>query len=296
MSEPEMSGKVVLITGGNSGIGKEAAVGLADLGATVVITSRDAVRGEAAGTEIRERTGSDRVEVMVLDLGSFASIRAFASDFLDRHDRLDVLLNNAGAILSKRQETEEGFEATFGVNHLGHFLLTDLLLDRVKASVPSRIINVSSGAHRGAPSGLPFDDLQSERGRYSAMTVYSQSKLANILYTRELARRLEGTGVTVNALHPGGVSSGFGREGDTTGIGAVIMTIAQPFLISSKKGARCSIYLASSPDVEGVTGDFFYKNRPSRTTKAAQDDEAARRLWDISENLIATSGGSDTGS
>ena len=283
-----MTSKVVLITGGNSGIGKEAAVGLADLGATVVITSRDVERGQAALDEIRERSGSDDVSVMDLDLGSFASIRAFAAAFLDRYDRLDVLLNNAGAVLSDRSETEEGFETTFGVNHLGPFLLTGLLLDRLKASAPSRIVNVASNAHRGAPRGMPFDDLQAEHGRYSPMRAYSESKLANILFTRELARRLEGTGVTANALHPGGVSTGFGREGDTNGLGKLMMTIAQPFLISAEKGARCSIYVASSPDLDGVTGGYFYKHRPSSSlSKAARDDEAARRLWDVSEQLVA---------
>ena len=283
-----MDEKVVLITGGNSGIGKEAAVGLAALGATVVITSRDPERGQQAVDEIRERSGSEDVEVMALDLASFASIRTFAAEFLDRYDRLDVLLNNAGGILSKRIETAEGFEATFGVNHLGHFLLTDLLLERIKASAPARIINVSSMAHRGALRGMAFDDLQSEKGRYSPSSAYAQSKLANILFTRELARRLAGTGVTVNALHPGGVSSGFGREGDTAGLAKFVMAIAQPFLISAEQGARCSIYLASSPEVEGVTGEFFAKNRPGRTTRAAKDDEAARRLWDVSEELIAS--------
>jgi NAD(P)-dependent dehydrogenase (short-subunit alcohol dehydrogenase family) len=282
-----VEGKVVLITGGNSGIGKWAAIGLAQMGATVVITSRDADRGQTALREIREQSGSDDVEVMELDLAAFASIRAFAAAFLDRYDRLDVLINNAGGILSDRSETAEGFETTFGVNHLGHFLLTDLLLDRIKASAPSRIINVSSMAHRGAVRGMNFDDLQSATGRYSPSSAYAQSKLANILFTRELARRLDGTGVTVNALHPGGVSSGFGREGDTARLARLVMFIAQPFLISSEKGARCSIYLASSPEVEGVSGEFFQRNRPARTTAAARDDEAARRLWDVSEELVA---------
>ena len=282
-----MQGRTVLITGGNSGIGKEAAVGLAEMGATVVITARNEERGTGALAEIRERSGSDAVEVMALDLASFASIRSFASDFLDRHEHLHVLINNAGGVLSKRQETEDGFEATFGVNHLGHFLLTNLLLDRLKASAPSRIVNVSSIAHWAAPGGIDFDDLQSEK-RYSAMNVYGQSKLANILFTRELARRLEGTGVTANALHPGSVRTGFGREGDTSGFGKLLMLVAQPFMVSSKRGARCTIHVASSPDVEGVSGQFFTRNRLATTSRAAQDDEAARRLWEVSEELVAS--------
>ena len=186
---------------------------------------------------------------MGLDLASFASIRAFAADFLDRYDRLDVLCNNAGLVLQKRQETADGFEATFGVNHLGHFLLTDLLLDRLRASAPSRVINVSSDAHKQARNGLDFDDLQSTR-RYRGFAVYSKSKLANISFTRELARRLDGSGVVVNALHPGFVASRFGRDGDTGRAGNVVMFIIRPFAINSEQGAQTSIFLASSDDPE----------------------------------------------
>ena len=283
----DLADQVILITGGNSGIGKEAAVALAAMGATVVVTARDRERGEAALAEIRDRAGSDRVELADLDLASFASIRAFAAAFLATHDRLDVLLNNAGGISGERQETAEGFETTFGVNHLGPFLLTSLLIDRLKASAPSRVVNVASRAHRQAPRGMPFDDLQSAQGRYSSMRVYAESKLANILFTRELARRLQGTEVTANCLHSGGVSSGFGREGDLEGFGALLMTIAQPFLISSAKGAITSIYLASSPEVAGVTGEYFFKCRPARMSSKAKDDQAAARLWQVSEELIA---------
>ena len=250
----EMAGKVVVITGGNTGIGKEAAVGLAGLGARVVITSRNEERGRSAQKEIADRSGSDSVEVMSLDLASFTSIRAFAADVLDRFDHLDVLVNNAGLILRRRAETQDGFEETFGVNHLGHFLLTDLLLERLRAGAPARVVVVSSDAHKGARQGLDFDDLQAEH-KYRWAKAYSKSKLANIYFARELSRRLDGTGITVNALHPGFVRSEFGRGGDLGGIyGWGIKYLASPFAISPEKGARTSIYLASSPEVEAVSG------------------------------------------
>jgi len=280
-----MKGKLVVITGGNAGIGKEAAVGLARAGATVVITSRNAERGQAALEDVRERSGSTDVSVMDLDLARFASIRKFADDFLDRSDRLDVLLNNAGGILSARTETEEGFESTFGINHLGHFLLTQLLLDRLEANPGgARVVNVSSVAHKGAR--LDFDDLQSER-RYAALSVYGRSKLANIYFTRELARRV-GDSVTANALHPGYVRSEFGRGGDLSWLFAFGNRLGSPFAISPEKGGRTSIYLASSPEVDGVTGGYFYKCAPASISSAAQDDAAARRLWDVSEQLVAS--------
>jgi len=284
----ELRDRVIVITGGNAGIGKETAVGLAQKGATVVITARDQQRGAAALEEIRGRTGRDdeRLVVMPLDLASFASIRAFASDLLDRSDRLDVLVNNAGLVLRQRRETADGFEMTFGVNHLGHFLLTDLLLDRLRAGESARIVNVSSDAHKQARNGLDFDDLQSTR-RYRGFAVYSKSKLANILFTRELARRLDGTNVTVNALHPGFVASRFGRDGDTGRLGDVAMLMTRPFAINAAQGALTSIHVASSPDVDGITGQYWYKCALATPSRAAQDDAAARRLWQVSEQLIA---------
>jgi NAD(P)-dependent dehydrogenase (short-subunit alcohol dehydrogenase family) len=225
---------------------------------------------------------------MPLDLASFRSIRSFAADALDRFDHLDVLVNNAGLILYRRAETQEGFEETFGVNHLGHFLLTDLLLERLRAGAPSRVVVVSSGAHKGARRGLDFDDLQSER-KYKWAKAYSKSKLANIYFTRELARRLDGTGVTVNALHPGFVRSEFGRGGDLGGIyGWGIKYVASPFAISPEKGARTTIYLASSPEVADVSGGYFFKSKPATPSAVAQDDDAASRLWDASEKLVAS--------
>jgi NAD(P)-dependent dehydrogenase (short-subunit alcohol dehydrogenase family) len=283
-----MRGKVVVVTGGNAGIGKEAAVVLARDGATVAITARDAARGAAALDEIRQRADrtDDGVAVLALDLSSFASVRGFAADLLDRYDRLDVLLNNAGLVLRDRRETAEGFEMTFGVNHLGHFLLTGLVLDRLRATPGARVVNVSSHAHKQARRGLDFDDLQSTR-KYRGFSVYSRTKLANILFTRELARRLDGSGVTANALHPGFVASSFGRDGDTGRLGDIGMVFTRPFAINSEQGARTSIHLASSPDVEGITGQYWYKCALSTPSRAAQDDDAARRLWTVSEQLIA---------
>jgi NAD(P)-dependent dehydrogenase (short-subunit alcohol dehydrogenase family) len=279
-------GKVVLITGGNAGVGKETAVGLAREGAQVVFTARDTARGAAALAEVRERSGNDSVELMSLDLASFASIHRFADEFLSTHDRLDVLVNNAGLVQGTRTLTEDGFETTFGVNHLGHFLLTSLLLDRLRASAPSRVVVVSSHAHKQARSGLDFDDLQSER-RYTPFGVYSKSKLANIYFAQELARRFDPSEVTANALHPGFVASRFGRDGDGGRLGEIGMLLGSPLAISPEKGALTSIWLASSPDVEGTTGGYFYKCKPSTPSKAAQDAEAARRLWAISEDLVA---------
>ena len=282
-----MEGKVVVVTGGNAGIGKEAAVELARAGARVVITARDRTRGENALADVRARSGSDAVELMDLDLASFASIRRFASDFLGRSDRLDVLVNNAGLLLSKRLETEDGLEATFGINHVGHFLLTMQLLDRLESTPGgARVINVSSNAHKGARGGLDFDDLQSSR-RYAGMKVYSKSKLANIYFTRELSRRVS-DGVTVNALHPGFVRSDFARDGDANLLYSIGMRLGSPFAISPQRGADTSVYLASSPEVEGVTAGYFYKCAPASISKVATDDAAARRLWDVSEELISS--------
>lgn len=285
----DMSGKTVVVTGANSGIGKETAVELAKMGATVVVTARDSGRGEASLSEIRSRSGNEAVDLAVFDLGDLASVRSGASEILAKCDRIDVLVNNAGVVLSDRHESADGFEATFAVNHLGPFLLTELLLDRIKESAPARIVNVASTAHKGARGGLDFDDLQSTRG-YSGMRVYSESKLANIYFTTELARRLAGSGVTVNCLHPGTVATGYGRDGDTRGILSFGLKLIKPFILTPSKGARTSVYLASSPDVANVSGKYFIKCRPATPSKAARDADAAKRLWQVSEELIAQSG------
>jgi len=288
-TSPDLHEQVIVITGGNSGIGKEAAIALSKLDATVVITARNAGRGADALSEIHRRSGRTNAQVMSLDLADFASIRTFAAELSDRFDRLDVLLNNAGGILSERLETAQGFEMTFGVNHLGHFLLTELLLERLKASAPSRVVNVSSFGHRFAYTGLDFADLQSEQ-RYWSMDAYGKSKLANILFTRELARRLVGTGVTSNCLHPGVVRTGFGSNEDTRGIEWLTVKIGSPFYVSAARGARTSVYLASSPQVAERTGGYYVRGKEHRPSRAARDPEAARRLWDVSEQLVASSG------
>jgi NAD(P)-dependent dehydrogenase (short-subunit alcohol dehydrogenase family) len=286
MDVADMTGKTVVITGGNSGLGLETAVALAGAGAKTLITARDQVRGEAAVAVIRDRSGNDDVDLVVFDLGSVASIQAGATAILERCGRIDVLVNNAGHFLSDRRETKDGFEATFGVNHLGPFLLTELLLDRIKDSAPSRIVNVASTAHKGASRGLDFDDLQARRG-YRGMQAYSKSKLANIYFTIELARRLEGTGVTVNCLHPGTVATGFAQDGDSSGLFAIGIKVAKPFMLTAARGARTSVYVASSPEVAGVTGQYFVKCRARKPSRAARDDGAARRLWNMSEELVA---------
>jgi NAD(P)-dependent dehydrogenase (short-subunit alcohol dehydrogenase family) len=280
-----MDGRVVLITGGNAGIGKETAVALASEGARVVFTARDATRGADALAEIRARSGSDMVEVMALDLASLASVRDFAQQWGDGHDRLDVLVNNAGLVLNSRRETGDGYEMTFQVNHLGPFLLTRLLRDQLVAGDAARVVNVASDAHKGARRGLDFDDLQSTK-RYRGFSVYGKTKLANILFTRELARRWDDTGVTANAVHPGFVASSFGRDGDTGRLGALVFPLLKPFALSPEQGARTQVYVASAPELAGITGGYWVKSAPAAPSAAAQDDAAAARLWEVSEQLV----------
>jgi NAD(P)-dependent dehydrogenase (short-subunit alcohol dehydrogenase family) len=281
-----MQGKTVVITGGNSGIGLETAEALAGIGARVIVTARNADKGRAAVAGIVQRLGGHaQVQLVVFDLADLSSVRRGADEILEQAPRVDVLVNNAGLVLSERHETVDGFEATFATNHLGPFLLTNLLLDRLRASAPSRIVNVASTAHNSARKGIPFDDLQSTK-RYRGMRVYAESKLANILFTLELARRLAGTGVTANSLHPGTVRTGYGADGDARGLLAFGIKISQPFFLSPAQGARTSIYLASSPAVEGVTGEYFVKCKPAKPRPWALDAEAAEQLWQVSEELV----------
>jgi NAD(P)-dependent dehydrogenase (short-subunit alcohol dehydrogenase family) len=282
----ELAGKVVLVTGGNAGIGKETAVAVARMGARVVFTARDPARGQAALEEIRSRSGRDDVGVMMLDLASLASVRDFASNFAARCDRLDVLVNNAGLVQRRRHETVDGYETTFQVNHLGPFLLTQLLHDALVAGAPARVVNVASDAHKSARHGLDFDDLQSER-HYRGFAVYGKTKLANILFTRELARRGDANVVTANAVHPGFVASSFGRDGDTGRLGALVFPLLRPFALSPAQGAQTQVYVATAPELEGVTGGYWVKSAPATPSAAAQDDAAARRLWEVSEQLVA---------
>jgi retinol dehydrogenase-12 len=231
--------------------------------------------------------------VVPLDLADLTSVRRAADDILTRWDRLDVLVNNAGGTWTARQETAQGFELTFGVNHLGHFSLTNLLLPRLQAGAPSRIVNLTSVGHHAARRGMRFDDLQSER-HYEAMEAYCRSKLANVLFTRQLAKRLRDAGgapaVTVNAVHPGPVRSSFGMDGDLHGFMGFGMRLVRPFEISPKHGAKTSLFVATSPDVAGKTGMYWVRSKPGHMSKQARDDAAAGRLWDESERLLASAG------
>lgn len=250
------------------------------MGATVALVCRNRKRAEAARAEIRAATGNAAVEILLADLSSQAEIRRLAQELLDRYPQIHVLINNAGVLNRKRMTTVDGIETVFAVNHLAYFLLTHLLLERLIASESARIINVASQAHRWG--NLDFNDLQNARG-YRAMQVYGQSKLCNILFTRELARRTAGTGVTVNCLHPGGVATGLGWN---NGWWAVLIAKAlQPFSRTPEQGADTAVYLATSPAVAAVSGKYFSDRREIQPSLAAQDDEAARRLWQISAEL-----------
>jgi NAD(P)-dependent dehydrogenase (short-subunit alcohol dehydrogenase family) len=283
-----MQGKVVVVTGSNIGIGLETAVGVAAQGATTVLACRNQAKAEAAAREVTQRTWNDDVHVVPLELADLASVRKAAEEVLARWDRLDVLVNNAGGTWSVRRETAQGFEYTFGVNHLGHFYLTNQLLPRLRAAAPSRVINLTSVGHHAARRGMRFDDLQSEK-HYEGMEVYCRSKLANVLFTRHLAKRLAGD-VTVNAVHPGPVRSGFGMDGDLHGFMNFGLRLVRPFEISPKRGVKTSLHLATSPDVAGKTGMYWVRSKPGHMSRQARDDEAAGRLWDESERLLASTG------
>jgi retinol dehydrogenase 14 len=280
---PSMAGKTVLITGATGGIGKATAMGLAALGARIGITGRDLKRAEAAAVEIRGATGNPDVDAYGADLSSQAEVRRLAAEVLDACPRLDVLVNNVGGFWATRRVTADGLEHTLAVNYLAGFLLTDLLLARLKGSAPARVVTVSSGAQ--SIGRIDFEDLQGER-HYSGQTAYNQSKLASVMFTYELARRLEGTGVTATVLHPGVVSTGFGAE-DPSRIFRFVVPLVRPFMKTPQQGAATSVYLASSPDVEGMTGIFFVNRRPQKSSKASYDGAAATRLWQISAGLVS---------
>ncbi|MDQ4064128.1 MAG: SDR family oxidoreductase [Actinomycetota bacterium] len=275
-----MGGKVVLITGGTSGIGKATAIALAAMGANVTITGRNRERGEQAVEEVRRESGNEEVELILADLAVQAEVRRLAEEFRERHDRLDVLVNNAGLVQSKRTETSDGMETTFAINHLAPFLLTNLLLDLLEKSAPSRIVTVSSEGHRWGK--LDLDDLQSER-RYRGMQVYGMTKLANIMFTYELAERLRGTGVTATTMHPGGVSTNFGKNNN--GVMTLLFRAFKPFMRTPEQGADTVIYLASSPDVEGMTGKYLADRKIKVAADQAHDENLRKRLWEKSEEL-----------
>ena len=281
MNQPDLTGKVCIVTGANDGIGKATALGLARMGATVVMVCRNRERGESALAEIAAKTGSQDLDLLIADLSSQGSIRKLAGTLASRYPRLNVLINNAGAITPRRRLTVDGLETQFAVNHLAPFLLTNLLLETLKESAPARVVTVSSQVHSKSP--LDLDDLRSDRD-YTASQVYRKTKLANILFTYELARRLEGTGVTANCLHPGVIATkllddymggsheaGFG-SGESLGD-------------SPENGAAVVLHVATSPEIDGLSGKYFYDTAVSETAPVTYDEEHARQLWDISADL-----------
>jgi NAD(P)-dependent dehydrogenase (short-subunit alcohol dehydrogenase family) len=277
-----MQGQTVLITGATAGIGKVTAIELAKMGAAVVLVGRDAHKVADTVAEIRVLPGvGQSIDGLVANLASLAGVRTLADTVKARYDHLNVLINNAGAVFMQRQTSPDGFEMTFALNHLSYFYLTLLLLDLLKNNAPARVISVSSGAHIGA--SLNFDDLQNTR-KYTSFKAYGQSKLMNIYFTRELARRLEGSGITANCLHPGFVATNFGRSNG--GIFNGLFRLTHLAAISPEEGAKTSVYLASSPDVARVNGEYFYRSKVTKTSTQAYDDLAAKRLWDISLKLI----------
>ena len=281
MAGGRLEGRTVLVTGASSGIGRATAVGLAGEGARLLLVGRTPARCEETLAEIRGRTGRDDAVMLRADLSSLKEVRRLADEVLASADRVHVLLNNAGVTLLQRQLTVDGLEGTFATNHLAYFLLTGLLLPRLRESAPARIVNVASDAHRFG-GRLDLHDLQNER-RYGAMRVYGQSKTANLLFTQELARRIAGSGVSANALHPGGIRSNLGRsEGKAL---EVVRKLVGLFLKSPEEGARTSLYLASAPEVEGVSGRYFERCREHTPAAHARDPELARRLWERSEEL-----------
>src|SRR5688572_26670685 len=276
-----MIDKTVLVTGGTGGIGKATALGLAMMGADVAITGRDRERTEEAARDIRA-IESGRVEMFVADLSSQTEVRRLADEVLQTFPRLDVLVNNVGGFWNTRHITADGLEHTFALNHLAPFLLTHLLLGRLRQSAPARVVIVSSNAQ--AMGRIDFDDLQGEL-TYSGARAYSQSKLANVLFTYELARRLEGVSVTANALHPGLVRTGFGAE-DPRPIQRVLVPLLRPFMKSPAQGAATSIHLAADPDLGHVTGRFFAGSAPKRSSKRSYDEAVAARLWEMSAAMV----------
>jgi NAD(P)-dependent dehydrogenase (short-subunit alcohol dehydrogenase family) len=279
-SAQPMRDRVCVVTGATSGVGFATAQTLARQGATLILVARNRERGAATVGQIQQTTGNSAVELLVADLSVQAQVRQLASDMQRRLTHLDVLINNAGALFSRRQASSDGLEMTFALNHLAYFLLTNLLLDLLKASPSGRILIVSSEAHRR--SRLDFADLQIEQ-RYSGWRAYGRSKLANILFTYELARRLGGTNVVANALHPGFVATNFGRN--NSGITAIALRLAQLAAISPEEGAQTIIHLASSAEVDGITGKYFVKQRAVRSSQVSYDRSAAERLWQVSTEL-----------
>ncbi len=278
-----MTDKVCVITGGTDGIGKAAAHGLAAQGARLFVHGRDPNKGARAVAELKARSGNPAIEFLQADFSSLAEVRRLAVAVMERTPRVDVLVNNAGGVFGKRTVSADGYEMTLAVNHLAPFLLTHLLLDTLKGGRPSRIVTTASHAHRGAK--LRFDDSQGTR-KYSPMGAYGRSKLANILFTRALAKRLEGTVVTATCLHPGFVRTSFGRDVEMSALLKFIFRFAARFARTPEKGAETVIYLASSPEVQGASGGYYFDCKLTPPSPAGQDDGAAEQLWHVSERLV----------
>ncbi|MGB1319025.1 MAG: SDR family oxidoreductase, partial [Flavobacteriales bacterium] len=276
--------KTVVITGGNAGIGKATAIALAKKGAEIVITSRSEDKAKAAIAEIKSASGNENLSYVLVDLNSQASVRKAAEELKTKCPKIDVLINNAGCYVSEKTINQDGLEMQFATNHIGHFLLTNLLLDNVKAADKSRIVNLASIAHKFTRE-LDFDDLNYEKKEYGGWDSYSRSKFCNILFTNELAKRLEGTGITANAVHPGGVRTEIAEKNANwfTKLGWIVM---KPFMITVEKGAATSIYLASSPKVEGESGGYWVKSKKHFSNRPSQDPELAKALWKKSEELV----------
>ncbi len=277
-----MAGTTVLITGGTGGIGRATAIGLASLGARVGITGRDRARAEAAAAAIATATGNDAIDVFVADMSSQAEVRRLATEVLAAYPRVDVLVNNVGGFWSHRHETADGLEHTFALNHLAPFLLTSLLLDRLKASAPARVVTVASAAQ--GMGSIDFDDLMGDR-KYSGQSAYNQSKLANVMFTSELAKRLEGSGVTATVMHPGMTNTSFSSE-DPSRVFAPLVGLMRPFMRKPAKGADTAVYLASSAEVAGISGTYFADRVAKASNKASYDKATTGRLWDVSADLV----------
>lgn len=280
------TGRQVMVTGCTAGLGRAGAIQLAEMGADVALVCRNRSKGEALQREIAQQTRRDCASLFVGDLGSQRDIHAIAEAYLATDRPLHVLFNNAGVIMQRKTETVDGFETTFGVNHIGHFLLTLLLVERLEASAPARIVNTASDAHRSSGGRLDFDNLRAEK-KFSIMRAYGSSKLANILFTRELARRLEGRGITVNAFHPGMVGSEFSKNNGL--LARIVMSLLRPFSRSPEKGAETGIYLCTSSEVEGETGRYYYDCKEHEPAEQAMNDEDAKRLWELSEGWTGAS-------
>jgi NAD(P)-dependent dehydrogenase (short-subunit alcohol dehydrogenase family) len=277
-----MDGKQCLVTGGTNGIGLIAARELAKQGANVVIVGRNPQKTEQTVESLRKESGSSNITHLIGDMSSLADVRRVAREYAASHSRLDVLLNNAGAFFGQRMVTKDGYEMTFALNHLGYYLLTRELLDLLKRSAPARVVNVSSEAQRMAR--LNFDDLMEEK-KFSGQRAYNNSKLANVMFTLELSRKLQGTGVTTNCVHPGIVATNFGKE-NPTGFMKFLLAVAGPFMLTPEQGADTLIWLSSSPEVDGVTGKYFAKRKEIKPNRQALDAAACTRLWEMSEQYV----------